>query len=310
MQKILVISADAAFIRLTQRILSESFQVLAFVSMDSALEFIYNEIPPLVIVEIHPGDASTTITLNTLKGDPLFSQLQTIAVFKNEPPPGVWNNLLVEDYLRRDEAQRDLLVRVHLALSRSARLVEINPLTRLPGNISINREIQSRLDSQTVFAFAYADLSEFKPFNDRYGFSRGDEVLRVTGRLIHNIVKSKQAEGSFVGHIGGDDFVFIAAPEIVQDACNDIIQTFDDIIPTFYDPRDRDNQGIESVDRRGVKMTFPFIGLSIGVTSTVGRNFSHFGQVTGIASEMKSVAKKKRGSSVSFDKRFSLKTDN
>lgn len=304
MQNILVISADTSFISLTERLLSVFFQVFAFSSMDSALEFIYNEIPPLVIVDIDPGDKSTTTRLKILKEDPLFSQMQAIAVFTDDPVPEEWENLVVEDYLRRNEVQRDLLMRVNLALNRSARLVEINPLTRLPGNISINREIQTRLDRGTAFALAYANLSSFKPFNDRYGFSRGDEALKITGRLIYNIVKNKQAEGSFVGHIGGDDFVFILAPEIVENACSSIIQTFDAIIPTLYDPEDRENQGIESIDRQGVKMTFPFIGIYIGVTSTVGRNFSHLGQVVAAASEMRGHAKKQGGSSYSIDQRI------
>jgi len=74
--------------------------------------------------------------------------------------------------------------------------VEINPLTRLPGNISINRQIEDRLQQSEVFAFAYADLDYFKPFNDKYGFSRGDEVIKITARLILNIVKSKQPQGA------------------------------------------------------------------------------------------------------------------
>lgn len=308
MQNILVISTDASFTGLTKRILSAFYHVSTFGSVDAALEFIYNEIPPLAIVDIDPQDKSTRNRLKILKEDPLFSQMQAIAVFHRDPLPEEWENLVVEDYLRKDEAQRDILMRVNLALNRSARMVEVNPLTRLPGNISIHREIQTRLDKGAVFALAYADLSNFKPYNDRYGFSRGDEVLKITGRLIYNIVKGKQEEGSFVGHIGGDDFIFITAPEIVEDVCSSIIQAFDTIIPTFYDPDDREKKGIESVDRRGVRMSFPFLGLAIGITSTVGRTFTHLGQLTAAASEMKNLSKKKNGSSFCIDKRTSTES--
>ncbi len=303
MNKVIVVSAEFIFTGITERILAPCFQVLAFSRIESALDYIYNEIPDLVIVEITTADEPAALRLNSLKEDPLFSQIPVIAVFRDEPLIAEWESLLVEDYLSRGDIERELLLRVKLAITRSARVVEVNPLTRLPGNISINRQVQKRLDQGEAFSFAYADLSEFKPFNDRYGFSRGDEVLKITGRLILNIVKSKQAEGSFVGHIGGDDFVFIMENALIQEACSDILSAFDDIIPTFYDPRDREKNGIESVDRRGVPMSFPFIGLAIGVTSTAGRNFSHFGQLTEAASVMKSLAKKKRGSSFCVDKR-------
>jgi diguanylate cyclase (GGDEF)-like protein len=304
MRTVIALSSDFFVTNIIERILSPFFRVLVFNRIDSALDFIYNEIPDMVVVEIVPGNESMVDKLNDLKGDPLFSQIPVIAVFSGDPPIINWEDLLVEDYMHRDDIGGELLLRAKLAITRTARVVEVNPLTRLPGNISINRQIQTRLDKGDSFALAYADLSEFKPFNDRYGFSRGDEVLKITGRLILNIVKSKQPEGSFVGHIGGDDFVFIMNDDLVKETCDDIISTFDNLIPTFYDPQDRENNGIESVDRRGVSMSFPFIGLAIGVTSTAGRNFSHFGQLTEAASAMKSLAKKKRGSSFSIDKRI------
>ncbi|MHB8829404.1 MAG: diguanylate cyclase domain-containing protein [Syntrophales bacterium] len=303
MKTLLIVSDEFAFRTITERILAPCFHVLSFNRMDSALDFIFNEIPDIVIIEIVRGDELTVQRLNNVKEDPLFSQIPVIAVFRDEPVAEALENILVEDYLRKDDIERDLLLRVNLALTRYTRIVEVNPLTRLPGNISISRQVQKRLDSGEVFAFAYADLSEFKPFNDRYGFSRGDEVLKITGRLILNIVKNKQAAGSFVGHIGGDDFVFIMEKNLIQEACQDIIKAFDHIIPTLYDPRDREKNGIESVDRRGVLMSFPFISLDIGVTDTAGRSFGHFGQVTSAASEMKNVAKQNRGSSFSVDKR-------
>ena len=217
------------------------------------------------------------------------------------PPTIRWDDLFVEDYLRRGDLEQDLLSRVFLALSRSERVVEINPLTRLPGNISINRQVEDRLQRGEVFAFAYADLDNFKPFNDKYGFSRGDEVIKITARLILNIVKSKQPRRSFVGHIGGDDFVFIMDAGLIEGACRDIIHAFDQIIPTVYDPEDREKGGVDSVSRQGMAGFFPFLGISIGVTNTAVRSFSHFGELTGAASEMKHFAKKIKGSSYSMD---------
>jgi diguanylate cyclase (GGDEF)-like protein len=303
MRKIVVVSQDPILATLADRLLSPHFQIIVLGGMVSAVDSIYNDIPDLVIVNIAPGDDVTAESINNLKDDPMFSQLSVLAVMGDCTPAVRWEDLSVDDYLRKDDIERDLLSRVSLAVSRSARVVEINPLTRLPGNISINRQIEDRLARGEIFAFAYADLDYFKPFNDKYGFSRGDEVIKITGRLILNIVKSRQPRGSFIGHIGGDDFVFIMEKELIEEACTDIIRAFDKIIPTLYEPEDREKSGIISVARQGTTMFFPFTSVSIGVTNTSIRCFSHFGELTGAASEMKHHAKKTKGSSFSVDKR-------
>jgi diguanylate cyclase (GGDEF)-like protein len=306
MKTIVVVSQDPLLTNLADRLLSPHFRTIILGGMVSAIDSIYNDIPNLVIAEIAPGDDAIVESINNLKEDPMFNQLPILAVIGDRLPVARWEGLLVEDYLRKVDIERDLLSRVSLAVSRSERVVEINPLTRLPGNISINRQIEDRLGRGEVFAFAYADLDYFKPFNDKYGFSRGDEVIKITARLILNIVKSKQQQGSFIGHVGGDDFVFIMETGLIEVTCRDIIRAFDQIIPTLYDPEDREKGGVESVSRQGTAGFFPFIGISIGVTDTAVRSFSHFGELTGAASEMKHYAKKTKGSSYSMDKRTDL----
>ena len=141
-------------------------------------------------------------------------------------------------------------MRVDLCFARCDRMVELNPLTRLPGNISINRQIQCRLDRGIPFALAYADLDHFKPFNDKYGFSRGDEVIKITGRLMLNIVRNTSLPNIFVGHVGGDDFVCMMDPSLIEEACQDVIDAFDHIVPSFYDPEDRESGNIQSQNGR------------------------------------------------------------
>lgn len=302
MKTILIVSQDPLLTNLAERLLTPRFRTIVLGGMVSAVDAIYNDIPNLVIAEVPSGDDATVESINNLKEDPMFNQLPILAVIGDQPTPE-WEGIFVEDYLRKGDLEKDLFSRVSLAVSRSERVVEINPLTRLPGNISINRQIEDRLGRGDLFSFAYADLDYFKPFNDKYGFSRGDEVIKITGRLILNFVKNRQPKGSFIGHIGGDDFVFIMEPGLIEGACGDIIRAFDQIIPTLYDSEDRERGGIQSKDRRGTARFFPFMGISIGVSGTTIRSFSHFGELTGAASEMKHFAKKTKGSSYSMDKR-------
>ena len=216
-----------------------------------------------------------------------------------------WDNIYIDDYIWRKNLERDFRKRVQLVIARTNRIVEINPLTRLPGNIAINLQIQNRIDSNQSFSLVYADLDYFKPFNDKYGFSRGDDMLKITSRLILNIVRSGCAKDGFAGHIGGDDFIFLTDIPSSEDICRDIITAFDDIIPTFYDFRDRENGYIESQNRDGVAQRFPFISITMGVVHVKEKEhiFTHYGEVTQIASEMKSFGKKKHGSCYNINHR-------
>ncbi|MBN2397307.1 MAG: diguanylate cyclase [Deltaproteobacteria bacterium] len=304
-QTILILSPDAAISSILAGKLSAEGDLVSFSRFSSAYDSICNEMPLLLIVDVG-ADPETASHLSILKDDPLFSGLPIIALF-DEPDafPG-WESLPVDDYLWKKDVEREIVMKVQLCLLRAQRVVEVNPLTRLPGNISINRRIQDHIDRKESFALAYADLDNFKPYNDTYGFSRGDEVLRITGRLLLNITKSGQPRDSFVGHIGGDDFVFITGPAVIEETCREVIEAFDRIIPTFYDRRDRDRGFILGHDRAGAERRFPLLSISIGVAFSTGDLFSHFGEITQIASEVKSFAKEQEGSCYRLDRRAGL----
>lgn len=305
MKTIVVVSKDIILNGVIERSLKDTYQVVVFGTMPSALDYIYNAIPNLIVLNVTGGEEESAAVLNSLKSDPMFQQLPVLAVLDEPFAASEWDAWLVEDYIRRRDLETDFKTRVSLSILRSERIVEINPLTRLPGNISINKEIQERIDARKEFAFGYADLDFFKPFNDRYGFSRGDEAIKMTGRIILGVIKSKQPQGSFVGHIGGDDFVFIIDEALAEEAAEDIIRAFDSLITGLYDPADLKQGFIKSFDRRGKASQFPVMGISIGITESRKRAFTHFGEIAEIAAEMKKFAKQHQGSCYRIDKRQS-----
>lgn len=300
---IVIVSQHPAFSGLLGDVLQDNYRLASFDNIRPALDYIYNAIPGLLIIDITGGDPFTTNILNTLKGDPIFNQLPVLAAFDDAGEIPRWDSLLVEDYILKGDLEREGLARVDLCIIRSERVVEVNPLTKLPGNISINRQIQQRIDRGDVFALAYGDLDNFKPFNDHYGFTRGDEVIKAAGRLILNIVKNKQPAGGFVGHIGGDDFIYIMDLGLVKEVSAEIILAFDSIMPTFYDPEDGERGYIQSRDRQGNEKRFPVVSLSIGIAHNRHNRFSHYGEFTEVASEMKRHAKLHGGSCYKIDKR-------
>ncbi len=303
MKTIVVISQDIVLATRAEACLKESFQTVVFKNIQSALDYIYNAVPSLIVADLPAEDKTTGTFISNLKEDPIFSQLPVLALLNDRAElPGLLT-VLVEDYIWKADLETELLTRTRLAILRSERIVEVNPLTRLPGNISINRQIEDRINRGNSFAFAYADIDFFKPFNDKYGFSRGDEVIKMAGRIVLNMVKNRQPQGSFVGHVGGDDFVFITDISGMEETAREIVGAFDDLIPTFYDHDDRDRGFIRSVDRQGKTRDFPVMGISIGITDTRCRKFSHYGELTETASEMKKQAKQTRGSSFAVDQR-------
>ncbi len=176
-------------------------QVILFDSIQSAMGLICSTSPPdLIVLEVDPRDPVSVGSLSQLKEDPYVPQPHRAGRAETTSRPSrEWDTLLFEDYIWRKSLQKDIQRRVNLCILRSERIVEINPLTRLPGNISINREIQERIDRGEPFALAWADLDQFKPLNDKYGFSRGDDIISITGRLILSTVKEQAARAEFRG---------------------------------------------------------------------------------------------------------------
>jgi diguanylate cyclase (GGDEF)-like protein len=303
MKTIVIVCRDVILNNAIERCAKDLYRCVIFNNMPSALDYIYNSVPNLIVINIMYDDPAAINIINDIKTDPMFHQLPVLAILPDQFNIAQLDTLMVEDYIWRADFERDFLARVNISILRCEKIVEINPLTRLPGNISINREIQQRLENNKDFAFGYADLDYFKPFNDRYGFSRGDEVIKMTGRLILGIVKAKQPQGSFVGHVGGDDFVFIIDIDFVEEAAAEIIKAFNSLITGCYDQEDSAQGFIKSVDRKGKASHFPIMGISIGITETRSRNFSHYGEVTQLAAEMKKFAKQFKGSCFKSDRR-------
>lgn len=302
-ETVTIIGKDVGFQKTASQLLKDLYRTATFSDIRSALDYIYNDTPTLVVIKIDSGDERTISFLNLLKEDPLFSHLPILVVFDGDTNAAGWENILFEDYIRNADLNNDLLSRVKLGIIRLERVTEINPLTRLPGNLSITRQVRRRISNNESFALAYADLDNFKPFNDRYGFGRGDELIRMTGRIIFNVVKAAQSLGCFVGHIGGDDFVFIMKPDLIENAAKMIVEQFDRVVAGFYDPEDWNAGYIPGKDRQGNITKFPVTSISIGIADTEKKSFSHHGELMEVASEMKCYAKQFTGSCIRLDQR-------
>lgn len=175
-----------------------------------------------------------------------------------------------------------------------------NPLTLLPGNAPINDQIEQLLESGVTFHACYCDLDNFKPFNDVYGFRKGDEVIQLTGMLLR---AAATTEHDFLGHIGGDDFILLLRCEDWEARCQSVLQQFAELIPYLYSEQDQASGGIETEDRKGDKVFYPMLSLSIGVVCAEPGMFAAHLEVAAAASIAKCQAKKITGNSLFLERR-------
>lgn len=208
-----------------------------------------------------------------------------------------------DEVVREGLSDAEAAIRLETLLRRSDRDLHVHPSTRLPGAVEIEAEIARRLAQGQLFATCYADLDHFKEYNDRYSYYEGDRVIRILALILHDVVKGACEERGFVGHIGGDDFIFIVPIGSITETCTEIISIFDALVPFQYSEQDRRAGYFFGKDRRGQLHRVPLMTVSIGVVTTERRNFVHAAQVSALATEMKSYAKTLPGSVFSIDRR-------
>jgi len=179
-----------------------------------------------------------------------------------------------------------------------------NPLTGLPGNNIIIQKIEEMIQAKKEFAVIYGDLDNFKAYNDRYGFSKGDDAILYTRDCFQDAARRFGNEDTFVGHEGGDDFVVVTGFDDWEPVCKGIIAAFDSDVKQFYNEADAKSGFIESLDRQGRRMRFPLMSISLAVASNHYRPVSDHRMVVSIAAEMKKFVKKTEGSTYAIDKRI------
>jgi diguanylate cyclase (GGDEF)-like protein len=209
-----------------------------------------------------------------------------------------------DDYIAKPFDPPELVARVSSVLRRNRQMRELSPLTGMPGNFQISYELDRLVnDPEARWAVIYADLDNFKAYNDTYGFLRGDEAIKATARLLTQALARHPSSPQFAGHVGGDDFVLIVGADDVEALARDILSSFDDLAPTLYDEHDAAAGYIEVKDRQGTMHRFPLMTISLGIATTSHRRIASQWEASAIATEMKLLAKRTPGSNYELDRR-------
>ena len=196
---------------------------------------------------------------------------------------------------------------IYYTIKNIVRLMYINrrvsPLTGLPGNVQIQTELKKRIIKKEEFAVLYFDLDNFKAYNDLYGFTKGDEIIKFTAKTIAKNISEANCKNSFVGHIGGDDFVALVSKTDYEAICKNVIKEFDKNVQEYFTKEDAKRGYLEVANRRGIIEQFPLTSISIGVVAVDKGRFDSILEIGEIGAQVKHIAKTKMGSAYIIDRR-------
>lgn len=261
--------------------------------------------PCVLFVDTRTAGEAGTQLVARLKSD-AFTAIMPIFALAGDHSSDIvrtWFAHGADEVLTAYFSPEEQIARMEAIRQRTERDVSVHPSTRLPGTTEIEREIRRQLELNAEFAVCYADLDHFKEYNDRYSYYDGDRVIYLLSRLLHDVVKGLLGPRGFVGHIGGDDFIFIIPTGEISPVCTEILSVFDTLIPLQYNDQDRRAGYFFGKDRRGQLHRVPLMTLSIGIVTNRHKRFTHPAQVSELATEMKSYAKTLPGSVYVVDRR-------
>jgi DNA-binding response OmpR family regulator len=304
--RVLIADDDPAIRQLLEDLLQdEGYEVISTCNGHELVQKAQQVIPDLILVDLMMPLMDGYEVIRQLRNDTRTSHVPMLIVTAQLQTRNVVVGFQsgADDYITKPFDTPVLLARIQSHLRRAAQRPVHNPLTGLPGNGLLLEEIRHRLDQPAPFALLYADLDNFKVFNDIYGFARGDEAILLVAHLLQHALAIHGGPEGFVGHIGGDDFAILTAPERIDPICQTLIATFDRSVGQLYHEEDLRRGYLSGIDRHGMLRRFGLMSISVGVVSTQRRVFASAHELTRVAAEMKHYAKTQPGSSYAVDRR-------
>ncbi|MFN0149909.1 MAG: response regulator [bacterium] len=293
-QTILVVDDEANLRKILKFHLEASgYRVLTAEDGMEGIEVAKREQPTLVLLDLMMPKMSGSDVVRELKVEPTTRFIPVIiltAKTGNEEKIRQLENG-AQDYITKPFSLSEVLARVKSVIAWGQSQRQANPLTGLPGNLSIEEELTKRVLGKEPFALLYADLDHFKPYNDYYGYHRGDHVIFTLSRMLLTGTREMGNRFDFVGHVGGDDFVIVSTPEKADAIGQRLVNDFRILAPSFYDAADIDRGYIEVKSRMGEPKKFALLSLTVACITNETREIHHVVEASDIAAELKRYGK-------------------
>lgn len=295
--RVLVVDDDPSIVAICDEVLRNlGFEVELARTLEGARAAVRSRRPDVLLLDVGLPDGDGYVLLEELQVERSGPPLSVLFVSARADTASKVKALRLgaDDYLAKPFDALELGARVESVMRRREQGLGASPTTQLPGSGAIEREVLRRLGDGAPFAFCYLDLDNFKAYNDCYGFAKADGVIRQTGDFLREIFEQEGVEGDFLGHVAGDDFVFVTSPASVDRICRRAVETFDRLIPLYYDRADRERGCIETEDRYGERRRFPV--MSVSVVAVLAASGMPHADLARLAAELKRQAKAMPGS--------------
>lgn len=300
---VLVVEDDPMIALMISKILDlNGYSAEVVHSGEDALKNLEKGLPDLIMLDLNLPRMDGYDVCRALKKDARFEKIPILMITGNPDKQEQLKGLEVgaDDFVLKPFNYEELLTRVLSTIKRAKKDIDAHPLTGLPGTSSLERAVLSAIEQKRPFAALKVDLKNFKAYNDRYGFQRGDEVIRSTARIIHSAM---HAERDFLGHLGSDDFFVLTDPAQVEDLCEKIVKHFEQARQGFYELEDSRKGFIETQDRQGQRRRHPLVEIAIGGVSDLGGHFQSLGMIQKVCDEVLASAKSQKNSAYVIDRR-------
>ena len=282
------------------------YQVIVLRNNNPKIKQVKQKEPGLIIIDLSVQHIKSRLALcKALKDDFTTKAVPLIALIDKRQLRKYLLTLKhgIDDYLFKPPDPVDLRIRVEMAIRRTQYSFYTNSLTNLGGGRIIEEILQQKLADNEQFSLAHIDIDNFKSFNDKYGYLKGDKVITQTAYILCQIVKQYGTRNDFVGHIGGDDFVFITKPDREKVIAQKFINQFNRLIPLHYSEADRKSRFIEVEDRSGIMRNIGIMTVTVAIVNNKARDFKSIVQINEVISSLKSYLKSQPGSKFMVERR-------
>ena len=314
--KVLIVDESIQDLRIQAATLrNQGYEVMCARDVEDTMVILIATVPDLFLIDTKMNKVDGYELCRTLKQHPSWRNIPVVFITDNRSPEDIDKGYSAGgvDYIVKPCHLNEFLLRVgtqvklHQLMQQNAEMqaiaIDANPLTRLPGNNSIQKAIQEALDSNRDMGIIHTDLDNFKAFNDAYGFILGDDLLIFNAMILHTALRKICENQGFLGHIGGDDFVVMLPAEHMMAFGEEVSKKFDEGAPSFYSDEDRQNGYVLATDRKGNNCRIPITSISMGGMFLRDYWFTRYVEVAEVCVEVKHQAKAINGSNLFLDRR-------
>jgi diguanylate cyclase (GGDEF)-like protein len=302
--RVLIVEDDTDVADLLRSVLERAgYEVTVLEDGLEAVEWAARERPDAIVLDVTLPTIDGFEVLRRIRGDhrTLFAVVILLTRLTGAAERAYGWDLQPDDYLVKPFDPDDLVARLVGRLRRVRQALSTS-WAMLPSGTMIEAHVRQLLDDGEGFALLHIDLDEFKAFNGRYGWVRGNQAIAMLARIVESVANDVGV-GSFAGHVGGDDFSVTTDPDLAVKFALEVIDRFDKAVPELYDVQDREAGLVWVTDRRGVRERHRLMTASIGIATTAVRPFAHYAEASEVAAAMLRIAKRASRSSFAIDRR-------